>query len=586
MKSIIRNAGSLLILLIAVLVFNACVEDVDLSKFTPKDPEMSFESGTVNVLKKDSTYTLLLTSNLPWRVQSNVEWITFEKQNGLATDSVYMKVAKNVSLDSRTGKVTAWITDEYRKELIVIQEAGDPLPDVSVLYYVKADGNATADGLTWANATTLDNALALSVSGDSIFIAAGTYTPNVKLNGGTNAQDITFAIYNNVTLVGGFPANATNGAIADPNANPTILSGTNGGTKAAHTVVIAAPIETGRKVTLSGLTIRDGEAMGASTGSVSVNGATFVRNYGGGLVIGKSVVEINDCDITDNHSLAAAAGIYIFSAAHVTFNSCKIRNNSSLNPSGNGGGLWNAGSTVYLYDSEVSNNTSTGVGAGVYSLDANVTGTTYIIRCTITGNKTTGAAASGYYGRENSVAYVINSTISGNESSSHGAGMQIYGAAGKIATLHLISSTITGNSAVGNGGGLNVANANTSINIYNSIISGNTAATGLDYNGSTDVRLMKYSIISEAVYDQNGITVPDNNFDPVLHLGSLTNNGGVTRTHALTGENNPAVTLGMPLLNLQILGANFDPVIPDEIILFDQTGKSRDGKPSIGAVVK
>ena len=586
MKSILKSTVYLLFLLIAVQVFNACVEDVDLSKFTPKDPEMSFESGTVNVVKRDSTYKLLLTANLPWRVQSNIEWITFEKQNGLATDTVYVKVAKNNSLESRSGKITAWITDEYKKELIVIQEAGDPLPDISVRYYVKTDGNAIADGLSWANATTLDNAMALALSGDSIFIAAGTYTPNVKLNGGTNAQDITFAIYNNITLIGGYPVNAVEGTIADPIANLTILSGTNGDTKAAHTVVIAAPIESGRKVTLSGLIIRDGEAMGASTGSVSVNGATFVRNYGGGLIIGKSVVEIKDCDITDNHTLAAAAGIYIFSAAHVAFNRCKIRNNSTLNTSSNGGGLWNAGSMVYLYDSEVSNNTSTGVGAGIYSLDANVTGTTYVIRCTITGNKTTGAAASGYYGRENSVAYFINSTISGNESSSHGAGMQLYGAAGKIATLYLISSTITGNIAVGNGGGLNVYNTNTAINIYNSIISGNSAASGNDYNGSTEVLQMKYSIISEIVYDQNGIAVPGNTFDPVLHLGTLTANGGFTRTHALIGDNNPAVTLGMPLLNLQILGENFDPVIPDEIILFDQTGKSREGKPSIGAVVK
>lgn len=576
---------SFLLLGMLVVAF-ACRDDEDLSKFTPKNPDLYFEIEALDVSKNDSTYEVIINSNLPWRVKTEAEWVNFEKQFGEGTDTLFVKISRNNELEERNTVITAWITDEFEVVLPVKQEAGDPLPDISISYYVKTDGSEDKDGLSWSNATTLDKALSLALSGDSIFIAKGTYTPTEKLQGGNNAQDITFAIYNNIALIGGFPANPTDNDVSNPEVNPTVLSGNANGVKAAHTVVIVAPIETGRKVSLSGLTIRDGEAMGASTGSVSVNGVSFVRNYGGGLIIGKSVVSITDCDITDNHSLSAAAGIYIISAANVTFERCKIRNNSTLNPSGNGGGLWNAGSTVYLYDTEVTNNSSTGVGAGVYSLDANVTGTTYIIRCTISGNRTTGAAASGYYGRENSVAYIVNSTITGNESSSHGGGIQMYGAAGKIATLHLISSTIVNNTAGGNGGGLNVANVNTSINIYNSIISNNNATAGNDYNGSKDVLLMQYSIIDSEVFDKDGGLINDLIFDPAIHLDGLKNNGGVTKTHALIGENNPAVNMGMPTLNLQILGGGFNPIIPESVMLFDQNGKSRDGKLSIGAVVK
>ena len=70
--------------------------------------------------------------------------------------------------------------------------------------FVKVDGEATNDGSSWAQATTLTTALELMEEGDEIHIAAGTYVPSKMLTGGDKEGDTTFEINKNVTLIGGY----------------------------------------------------------------------------------------------------------------------------------------------------------------------------------------------------------------------------------------------------------------------------------------------------------------------------------------------------------------------------------------------
>ena len=43
------------------------------------------------------------------------------------------------------------------------------------------DGNASASGLSWGNATTMTAALEQASDGDCIYVAAGTYSPELPL---------------------------------------------------------------------------------------------------------------------------------------------------------------------------------------------------------------------------------------------------------------------------------------------------------------------------------------------------------------------------------------------------------------------
>ncbi|MDO9634284.1 MAG: BACON domain-containing carbohydrate-binding protein [Paludibacter sp.] len=583
-------------LLLGLLIFGtfSCVEE-DLGSFKPKDPNMVFgESDTIFVGKDVANYKVMLTANLPWRVKSDADWVTVNTQRGEESDSVAFSVAKNPTTSVRTARLTAWITQEYENIIIIKQEAGDPLPDVATMLYVKVDGSTINDGLTWETATTLDNALALAETNDQIHIAAGTYTPTVVATGGSdsNPGDLTFEIKKNISLIGGYPADASSGAQVDPSVNTTTLSGSMNGQFAYHVIMVTAPVEEGRKIVFENINITGGKSAASGTANLNINGLNYPRLNGGAGVIARSVVEFKNCRIHENKADYHTPGLYIFSTAHVTFISCSIDKNTGTSASAaNGGAIWNDGSTVYLINSAVSFNGNSGVGGGIYAFNASVPSKTYMFNTTIDNNYA--AHKAGYYGRENSIGLMVNGTVFGNNSThatNSGAGICLYANTTTV-RFDLISSTVTGNVSNGSAdasGGIRVNDANCTLSIYNSIISGNLgggnvgdiyAPAAVNYNKS-------YTIISGLVYGGSGNEVNGQTFNPATMLAPFANNGGVGYTCLLTGSGNPAETFGMTSAQLSILGLNFDPVISDDITTFDQLGKTRVGKTSIGACAK
>ena len=342
----IRKYGIILFAGLCACAAWSCEEDKTDRKFTPKDPVIKL-GGDVEVGKAGGSYTVPIESILPWRVRSEADWILLgEVENGMGDGEFTFTVSPNKTLFEREGRVTAWITDEYAQSIRVVQAPSSP-EDLEVHWYVKTDGSADNDGMTWETATTLHNALSKSINGNFIHVAAGTYVPEQSLAGSKGAaEDATFEISANVSLIGGYPADAVTGAVADPDANPTVLSGRlSGGRHAYHVVCVTAAKADGRRVLMKGLTITEGLCSGTAS-YYTLNGARFYISRGGGVTVGNAAVDIADCKITQNKSAKDCAGICIVAGADVSLTDTEISENECSN--GNGAGLHNEASVVRM----------------------------------------------------------------------------------------------------------------------------------------------------------------------------------------------------------------------------------------------
>lgn len=225
-----------------------------------------------------------------------------------------------------------------------------------------------------------------------------------------------------------------------------------------------------------------------------------------------------------------------------------------------GGGIFSGGNLT-LTNCVVSNNTANGselvFGAGLF-INSSLT----LINSTVSGNTatTTGIFVTGGGIYINDTATIINSTISGNSvvgnSLSQGGGINV-----NFGSLNIYNSTVTNNSVpngnVGGGGGISKSGT---VNAVNTIISGNTANTNPDLDGS-----LSASSTNNLVGGNAGL----------LPLG---NYGGATPTHALL-PTSAAVNSGSNCVVTQTCTVGNQTVA----ITTDQRGRGRDSRVDIGA---
>ena len=154
--------------------------------------------------------------------------------------------------------------------------------------YCTSGGSASNDGSTWANATSdIQKIINNSSSGDTIWVAAGTYYPNRKADAtGTitaNNRSNAFVLKSGVKIFGGFSGTETYFSQRNITTNVTILSGDLGavGTStdnAYHVVISSGNVGTAE---LNGLTITKGYAQNAVEPTVNSNTVNSAR--GGGI---------------------------------------------------------------------------------------------------------------------------------------------------------------------------------------------------------------------------------------------------------------------------------------------------------------
>lgn len=251
-------------------------------------------------------------------------------------------------------------------------------------YYVKTSGvDANSGTASWSNAfKTLQKALASAVSGDQIWVAKGTYYPD-EGNGSSNDNNrtLSFNLKSGVAIYGGFAGSETELSQRNWKINVTILSGeiqqdNNISNNALHVVQSNGVAST---TILDGFTITAGNANGnASDNSVS----------GGGL--------------------------YNYNAAFIRVVNCNFSQNYAT---GDGGGMFNNGSSGSLTNCSFSQNNSKGNGGGISSDNSRLT----LVNCSFSNNGA-GASGGGIANLNCSIGF-INCSFSNNRASSFGGGL-------------------------------------------------------------------------------------------------------------------------------------------------------------------
>lgn len=290
-------------------------------------------------------------------------------------------------------------------------------------YYVTVDASETGKGVKWSEPATLDYALENAMAGSSIHVAAGTYKP-AKALPYTSEEEIVltdvhkgFAVNRNVTIIGGYPASPSEGAVADASVNKTILDGDG---KSWHVMVVGAPKTAGEKVVIEGLTITNGYNLEENVYNLVYGegdaAVSFIGNKAAGLGLVNTEVELRNVTVTANSGFQAA-GVFGYHAK-VSMTDCVVSDNVAAS---NGGGVWfDNGCEIVMDRCEISGNSTSAIVGGLYlNVGENQT-LKSDIRNTVIADNTATSNHGGMYVRDGSGVHGLEAeftgcTISGNK---------------------------------------------------------------------------------------------------------------------------------------------------------------------------
>jgi predicted outer membrane repeat protein len=356
--------------------------------------------------------------------------------------------------------------------LLLVLALGLTLPARAVqatgtTYYVDATtGNDSADCLTPATAClTINAAIQRAASGDTVNIAAGTYTENVVID---RSLTLTGADQATTIIDGGAGTEVTINGPADSSLNVTVSNitlqdGTGG---LYHQCASNNQCDEGSQITLNNDTVRD----------------NYSGGFGAGIHVLNSALTINNGTITNNQTISGGSGgIYIGTSNGSTFSASLNVTSTAVSANsgpGFGGGVWidggNGSVTATFTGSTITGN-SADVGGGIYSSGSLTLSTT-----TVTGNTATydGGGIYSQQGHATSSLVLNSSTVSDNTVTTPDLGGG--GINTQLTNTILIDSTVSDNSVGngGDGGGIFAYGSGTTLSLLNSHITRNVAPPG------------------------------------------------------------------------------------------------------------
>ena len=323
-------------------------------------------------------------------------------------------------------------------------------------------------------------------------------------------------------------------------------------------------------------------------------------NGGGGAIYIDTCgdAEVNNTRFNDN-SASSGGAIYQKGASVLTINTCSFSSNKATN--GEGGSLYiTAGEATIKNSSILSSTASTRGGAiSIYQ-----TTTTYVpvsLYNTSIINNTASAGAGGIASIGKNDILMVNCTVSSN-SGTNGGGIYVARYNGKnenMTRLSMVSCTVTQNTASNGCGGIFKETFGQVVDVYNSIITGNTGTeTNNDVRNERLLYHVKNSVVADKSYiyadrvnntgagdfqwRQSTLSTPSD-FDVATMLSSLS-----TDVHSVINvSDNPAKTCGMSCDDLSSLSLSATPTqtVDTSFFTIDQKGNSREGKTTMGAYV-
>jgi glucose/arabinose dehydrogenase len=305
-----------------------------------------------------------------------------------------------------------------------------------------------------------------------------------------------------------------NVTIQGPGSAALTISGNN-----AVRVLNIGSVTPGINVTLSGLTIANGQVTAGN------NAGGILNNSTGTLSITTSVLSGNAAGGGPSRSDGKGGGIYNGSTGTVTMTNSTLSGNtvgggpSTGANSGLGGGIFNFSTgTLNVTSSTFSNNVAQGFqhgGGGIYN---NSNGAVNVTGCTLSSNSATGlvTASSGVGGgiyNNSGALNVTSSTLAGN--STQGGGQDLGGAiSNESGTVTITRSTLSNNSAIGGGS------------------PGSTGRAGGIYNGSGTVNVINSTLYANLGKGRAGVG------------GAICNAGGTVTLVCSTLSGNSANGVG------------------------------------------
>ena len=381
---------------------------------------------------------------------------------------------------------------------------------------------------------TIQAAVNAATNGDTVQVAAGTYTGPGNVDVDFSGKSIT------VTSASGPAA-----TIIDCQAS-------------AHTFSSRGFImQSGEmNATINGFTVKNGYQVQNDSGVASGSGGgIFLGSNTPGSNLTVSNCIITNCYVDSGENGGVGGGIYAEcnsagAASTITISNCTVTSNTAVFYGGGVAGLAAGNATFIMADCILTGNTaadgaSVGSGGGVFDSTDSLSG-----------------AGSG-------AVIVVNCALANNTAIAGGGGS--YNQVNTYGTISMVNCTFTGNSAAaGSGGGS-----------YN--YGGNQKLTNCSFTGNSGEGLYNTSVLTltnDIFYGDTGLEIDDTSTQP-LTVDHCDVQGGYAGTNNINAD--PRFVSPPADLHLQAGSPCIGAGIFDADVPTDKDGKTRSNPPSIGA---